>query len=322
MSPRRRRRSQRPERRPLANAINGLRRWSESLHPVTRAMFWSIGAGLSFSVLNAIMRQMATELDPIQTQFLRYLFGLVAMLPIILRQGLARYRPAGLRGQVWRGVVHTLGLVLWFSALPHLSLAYMTAIGFTTPIFIMLGAAWFFGERMILARWLAALAGFAGVLIVVWPKLAAGELVWAIVMLASAPVFAASFLITKALTRRDRPSVIVVWQGITITLLSLPLAVPFWQWPQPEQWGWFAIGGVLGSLGHYCLTRSFVSADISATQSVRFLDLIWAALLGFAVFGDVPAVTTLIGGTVILASTVWIAHREARQRETRAESGG
>jgi drug/metabolite transporter (DMT)-like permease len=277
-------------------------------------MLWSASAGLTFSILNAVMRQMATELDPMQTQFLRYLFGLVAMLPIMLRSGLARYRPNGMRGQVWRGVVHTLGLVLWFTALPHLSLAYMTAIGFTTPIFIMLGAAWFFGERMVAARWIAALAGFGGVLIVVWPKLATGELLFAAIMLASAPVFAGSFLITKSLTRHDSPSVIVAWQAIMVTLFSLPIALPFWQWPEPGQWAWFVLCGVLGSLGHYCLTRSFVHADISATQPVRFLDLIWAAALGFLVFGDVPVSTTLIGGCVILAATVWIARREARRR--------
>ncbi|MEZ5649796.1 MAG: DMT family transporter [Burkholderiaceae bacterium] len=301
-------------KRTVNRAVGQLRHRAGELNPVTRAMLWSVGAGLSFSVLNAIMRQMATELDPMQTQFLRYFFGMVAMLPIMLRRGLGKYRPNSMSGQVWRGVVHTLGLVLWFTALPHLSLAYMTAIGFTTPIFIMLGAAWFFGERMVAARWAAALTGFAGVLIVVWPKLAGGELLFAIIMLASAPVFASSFLLTKALTRRDGPSVIVAWQAITITCLSLPLALPFWQWPQPAQWFWFAIGGVLGSLGHYCLTRSFVNADISATQPVRFLDLVWAALLGYLVFNDVPVVTTLIGGCVILAATVWIARREARLR--------
>ncbi len=72
--------------------------------------------------------------------------------------------------------------------------------------------------------------------------------------------------------------------------------------------------GCLGSAGHFCLTRSFSTADISATQSVKFLDLVWATALGFAVFGDLPAQTTLIGGVVIAASTLWIARREARGR--------
>src|SRR5690606_11683028 len=125
---------------------------ANALDPVLRGMLWSIAAGISFALLNALLRVMTTELDPMQAHFLRYLFGLIVMLPIMLRQGLRKYRPNGMAGQLWRGVVHTSGLMLWFTALPHLPLAYMTAIGFTTPIFIMLGAAFFFREKMIAAR--------------------------------------------------------------------------------------------------------------------------------------------------------------------------
>ena len=74
--------------------------------------------------------------------------------------------------------------------------------------------------------------------------------------------------------------------------------------------------GVLGSAGHYCLTRSFAAADISATQSVKFLDLVWASIMGWLVFADTPSNSTLIGGVVIAASTLWIARREARARQS------
>ena len=311
---RRRGRAWRRRGRGLRARANGVVERAAALDPVLRGMLWSIAAGISFALLNALLRWMTTELAPMQAQFLRYLFGLLVMLPIMLRQGLARYRPNGLGGQLWRGVVHTSGLMLWFTALPHLSLAYMTAIGFTTPIFIMLGAAIFFREKMRLSRWIAALVGFGGVLVVVGPKLAGGELLYALVMLGSAPLFAGSFLITKALTRRDCPAVIVVWQSIVVAGFSLPLALMAWTPPTTAQWAWFVVSGLLGSLGHYCLTRSFAVADISATQPVRFLDLVWASILGFLIFADVPALSTLFGGTIILASTVWIARRESRAR--------
>ena len=70
--------------------------------------------------------------------------------------------------------------------------------------------------------------------------------------------------------------------------------------------------GVLGSAGHYSLTRSFISADISATQSAKFLDLVWSAAMGWLLFSDVPSHSTLVGGTVICAATIWVARREAR----------
>ena len=132
-------------------------------------------------------------------------------------------------------------------------------------------------------------------------------------MLASSPVFAASFLITKALTRYEKPGVIVLWQALTVTVLSLPLALPHWQAPNLWQWAGFVVTGVLGTLGHYCLTRAFHTADISATQSLRFLDLVWASWLGWLVFADVPSTSTWAGALVILLSTVWIARRESRR---------
>jgi drug/metabolite transporter (DMT)-like permease len=106
--------------------------------------------------------------------------------------------------------------VLWYIALPHLTLADMTAIGFTGPIFIMIGAVLALGEKMVWERWFSAALGFLGVLIVVGPKMrGGGGGYYDLAMLASSPLFAVSALITKVLTRRDKPEVIVVWQCIT-----------------------------------------------------------------------------------------------------------
>lgn len=264
-------------------------------------------------MLNTIARQLTLHLDVYQSQFLRYLFGLLVILPWVFRDGWRTYMPVNMAGQFWRGGVHTVGLILWFTALPQIPLADMTAIGFTGPIFIMIGAAWFLGEPMRKDRWIAAIVGFAGVLVVVLPKMSGDGGWFNLVMLASSPVFAASFLITKALTRYEKPGVIVLWQALTVSVLSLPMALPHWQMPTPLQWLGFAATGVLGTLAHYCLTRAFALADISATQSLRFLDLVWASVLGWLVFGDVPSQSTWLGAFVILWATVWIACREGKR---------
>ena len=154
-----------PQRAAIAHR-RGLRRLASWPAPV-RGMLWMVAGGILFSLLNTVARGLSMQLDAYETQFLRYLMGMLVMLPWVLRDGWQAYKPVNIRGQFWRGAVHTLGLVLWFTALPQIPLADMTAIGFTVPIFIMLGAAWFLGETMRRDRWVAALIGFAGVLVVV-----------------------------------------------------------------------------------------------------------------------------------------------------------
>jgi drug/metabolite transporter (DMT)-like permease len=290
------------------------------LPATVQGLLWAMSAGVVFSFLNALMRALGQQVDPFQSQFLRYFFGLVVLLPLVSYHGAAAYRPRAMGGQFIRGALHTAGLYLWFMSLPRIPLADMTAIGFTTPLFIMLGAWLFFKEAMRWERWLATALAFVGVMVVVGPKLSidnglgAGPGLYHLLMLASAPVFAASFLVTKALTRYETTGTILVWQALTISLLSLPLALWVWQPLTPWQWLGFLACGLLGSSGHYCLTRSFVAADISATQSIKFLDLVWAVLLGWALFADVPTFSTIAGGLLISAATVWVARRESRAR--------
>jgi drug/metabolite transporter (DMT)-like permease len=294
-----------------------LARRSAHWSPTTRGLLWVCCAGFLFSMLNALMRWLTLQVDPFLSQFLRYFLGFVVLLPIVLYRGIRHYMPRQVGGQFTRGALHTLGLFLWFIALPKIPLANMTAIGFTTPIFILIGAALFFREAMRWERWVAVVLGFTGVMIVVGPQFSGEGGGYHLVMLASAPMFAASFLVTKALTRYETTGVILLWQAITVSIFSLPLALLHWQPVSAWQWLGFLLCGLLGSAGHYCVTRSFTVVDISATQSAKFLDLVWSALMGWLLFTDVPSHTTLLGGTVICAATIWVARRESRSHTTR-----
>ncbi|MBI5276398.1 MAG: DMT family transporter [Burkholderiales bacterium] len=291
-----------------------VQRRAQRLPATLRGVLWAAAAGLLFVMLNTLLRELARQVNPQVTQFVRYLAGMLVVLPFVLRSGLQSYRPQAYSGHFTRGAVHTLGLLLWFVAVPHIPIAETTAISFTTPIFAMIGAVLVFREPMRADRWIAASMGMAGVLVVVGAQLTGAGGLHSLVMLASAPLFAASFLLTKALTRTERAEVIVLWQAISISLFSLPIALLQWQWPTAAQWVGFAVCGVLGSLGHYCLTQSLAVTDVSTTQSVKFLDLVWASLLGWVVFSDVPSQSTLLGGAVICASVLWLARRESRPR--------
>jgi drug/metabolite transporter (DMT)-like permease len=299
--------------RGLRVRARGWRMRAAGWSPTRRGIAWALAAGLSFAVASASMRALTLAIDPLQAQFLRYALGLPLLAPVLWHYGARGLRTDSVAGQVWRAALHTGGLVMWFVALPHMPLADMTAIGFTNPLFVLVGAAWLLREAMTPARWLAGAAGFAGVLIVVGPGLAGTGGWYTLLMLGSAPVFAASFLLTKVLTRRDPPAVIVLWQTALITLMSLPLALPVWTWPDARGWLLALVGAAAGTVGHWFLTRSFASADISATQSVKFVDLLWAALLGWLAFGDPLRPTTFAGGAVIVAAIVLLERHERRR---------
>ena len=293
--------------------------------PVVRGMLWMAATGLIFVVMNTIMKKLSHELDPWLVGFLRYLLGAVVMLGPALRLGRHALWPKAPGLQLLRGLFHAGGMILWFAALPMVTLAELTAIGFSGPLFICLGAAMFLGERMSGARWAAVLIGFGGVVLVVKPWEVggfAGISTGMLLMLASAPVFAGSFLVAKALMRYDRSEVVVLWQHLWVSVLLVGFAAAYWANPSPAQWALLILCGFLGAGGHYCMVRAFRVADISAVQPVKFLELVWASFLGVLVFGTMPAGATVIGGVVILASTLLLARHESRVAAPVKESGG
>jgi drug/metabolite transporter (DMT)-like permease len=293
--------------------------------PVVRGMLWMAATGFIFVVMNTIMKYLSHDLDPWLVGFLRYLLGAFVMVGPVLRLGAGTrsFWPKAPGLQFVRGCFHAGGMILWFAALPLVTLAELTAIGFSGPLFICLGAALFLNERMSGARWTAVLLGFAGVLLVVKPWAGAGFAgisTGMLLMLASAPVFAGSFLVAKALMRYDRAEVVVLWQHLWVSVLLVGFALAYWANPSAGQWALLVVCGFLGAGGHYCMTRAFRVADISAVQPVKFLELVWAAILGVVVFGTVPATATVIGGVVILAATLLLARHESRSAAPVKES--
>ena len=271
--------------------------------------------GFIFILLNAIMKKLSHELDPWLVGFLRYLVGVVVMLGPALRLGARALRSNAPGLQFVRGLFHAGGMMLWFAALPFVTLPELTAIGFSGPIFICLGASLFLGERMSAARWAAVLIGFGGVLLVVQPWAPGGISGISrgmLLMLASAPVFAGSFLVAKTLTRHDPSEVVVLWQHLWVSILLAGFALSLWTPPSPAQWALLVFCGFLGAGGHYCMTRAFRVADISATQPIKFLELVWAVVLGVIVFDTLPTGATVLGGVVILASTLLLVRHESR----------
>ena len=282
--------------------------------PNLRGILWSGLAGLLFALLNVFTLIPAQHLNPFVMAFMRYLFGTLFLVPIVLRLGARRtMRTHRLPLHLFRGCIHAGGMFLWFIGLPLTTLASITALGFTGPIFVTIGAALFLGEDVRLRRWIAVAVGFAGAMIIIRPGI--GDLgLGAIVILISTPIFSASNLISKALARTESAPTIVVWQNLTISLAAFPVALWFWQTPQWTDLLWFVAAGLCGTLGHMCQQNGYQLADITLLQPIGFLSLLWNALLGYFLFFQQPDIWTFVGAAVIFASALYISHREAVRR--------
>jgi len=271
---------------------------------------WMLVTGLLFVCVTGIVRHLGSDMPAIEAAFIRYAIGLGLMIPMM--KAVIRYRPPAkvMRLYAVRGVVHGIAVMLWFYAMARIPIAEVTAIGYTAPIFVTIGAALFLGERLQARRIAAVAIGFLGALIILRPgfqEVSLGQLA----QIAAAPLFATSFLLAKKLTARENPTIMVGMLSLFCTLTLLPGAIYQWRTPTMEEVFWLAMTAVFATAGHYTLTRAFAAAPLTVTQPVSFLQLVWAALLGIVVFGEALDPMVIAGGGVIVGAATYISHREA-----------
>ncbi len=272
-------------------------------------IFWMLVTGLNFVAVTAIVKHLGPGLPAVESAFLRYLLGLVFLIPMISPILKAHLTARQLRLFMMRGVVHSAGVVLWFFAMTRIPIAEVTAMNYLAPIYVALGAALFLGERLALRRILAIAAAFLGAMLILRPgfrELSPGHFA----MVLAAIVFGASYLTAKLLSGETSPAVIVGMLSITVTIGLAPFAIAVWVPPTWEQLGWIFLVAVFATAGHYTMTMAFAAAPVTVTQPVSFLQLVWAVLLGWLVFDESIDFWVILGGTVILAAVSFITWRE------------
>ena len=276
-----------------------------------RGIGWMVLTGLFFVAVTGIVRHLGTDMSAPQAAFIRYGFGFILMVPVLLRLETVRLPKRTVGLYLVRGLLHGTGVTLWFFAMARIPIAEVTALGFTAPIFTTIGAALFLGEKLHLRRIGAVLVGFGGTLIILRPGFEAVS-IGALAQVAAAPVFAGSFLIAKKLTETQSSASIVAFLSIIVAFVLLPPALLVWRTPTWTELGLLFLVASLATAGHFTLTQAFRSAEITVTQPAQFLQLVWAVVLGLLVFGEQPELWTIVGGAIIVASATYIVHRETR----------
>ncbi|MGD9583752.1 MAG: DMT family transporter [Lysobacterales bacterium] len=286
------------------------------------AVLMAVSAVL-FGLMAVAIRLAAAELHAFEIAFFRNLFGLLFALPILLRHGPSIFRTNKLPLYLLRCLIGTAGMLCGFWALVNMPLAQAVAISYSTPLFVTIGAVLVLGEVVRARRWTAVLLGFVGVIILLHPGADSFHAGAFIALLAAA--FSGSVAISiKFLTRTESPDSIVLYTTLIWVPMTLVPAVFVWQMPTGITWLWIAAAGFLGTSAHRLWTRALHSSDASAITPISFLQLPVVALAGWLLFDEAITRYTIIGSLIILASNVYIAHREmqlARHAITDPEIG-
>jgi drug/metabolite transporter (DMT)-like permease len=288
--------------------------------PTATGIFLVVVASAFFACMHASVRYVSSDMHPWEIGFFRNLFGFLVFAPVMLRSGITLLRTQRLALHVARGSLNGVSMLCWFTALALMPLADATSVSLTGPLFVTLGAIFFLGEKVRIRRWIALGAGVIGTLIIIRPGYADVSL-GAILVLISAVMVAGSKLMAKSLSRTDGTMTIVAYLSLVMTIVTFIPAMFVWRTPTLLEIGWLALIGALGSTGHLLVVRAYKYADVSAVEPVSFSRLVFAALAGYLVFGEIPDIWVWIGGGIIVAATSYIAHRETVAENALKKSG-
>jgi drug/metabolite transporter (DMT)-like permease len=273
-------------------------------HSTAKAAAWMSGWLTLMLVIAVAGREATRELTVFQVMEMRSLIGLLLLWPLVIGAGgPAVLRTQRLREHGLRNVVHYAAQYAWFAALTMIPLAQVVAIEFTMPIWIILLAATFLGERITRWKVLAVALGLLGVGLIVRPStsgLSTGQLV----ALAAAVGFAVSVTMVKSLTRTDAAVAIMFWMLVVQSLLGLVPALWVWRWPSATGWGWVLVVAFCGTFSHYCMARAMRHADATVVMPMDYLRVPLTALAGWLVYAERLDLLTVAGTLLILGGNL------------------
>ena len=277
-----------------------------------RGAIWMVISCFLFSLMSVILRKVTAEFHPFLVTFWRNVFCLMFLTPWVLRDGIENLRTRRIGLHAVRAVSGLAALITWITALSLMPIAEVTALGFTTPLFVTVGAAIILREAVGMRRWLAVAVGFGGAMIILRPGVETVSPA-ALVALGAAAFMASSFILVKKLSATETPMTIVFYMALIMLPLSAVLAAFQWTMPPPHLWPWLIGIGVLATIVQMAMTKAFSIADVTAVMPFDFTKLIFAAFLGFVFFAEIPGIWTWAGAAVIFSATVYTVRREARR---------
>lgn len=286
----------------------------------------AIGIGLmvfatfGFSVMSGLVKAVSPPIGTFQVMFFRAAFAMIPLgIFIVVTGGARQLRTRKPVGHMVRSLAGLVGSFCYFYSYGHMPLADVVAISFAMPLFAAALAVPLLGEKVGIRRWSAILVGFAGVLIMVRPGGDGFSLV-SLIMVAGAALYAIASIAIRHMSATESSAAIVFYFSLTSAVASA-VALP-WTWvaPTPGQWAFLVIIGLGGGIAQICLTRAFASAPLAVIAPFEYATLLWSVAIGWMFWNEVPDWAVGLGAVIVVASGLYILHRETVVR--RRNAGG
>ncbi len=280
-----------------------------------KGMVYALLSGMTFAAVSGMVRHVSAEVHPFEIAFFRFFFGFFVLLPVLMRTGFAPLKTKRLGMHMTRVALGSVATLAIFYALSVTPLAQVAALSFTMPIFATVLAIVILREVVGVRRWTAIIVGFVGTYVILRPGAGTIEL-GALLVLGASLLYGIMVIIIKSLTRTDSPLTLTAFQICMMSPILLVPALFVWQWPTWPQLAWLAAIGVVAAFSVLVFAMAMKEADTAPVMSLNFLQLLWAALIGFVFFAEIPGLYTWVGGTMIVVSTTYIAYRERAKGTT------
>ena len=275
------------------------------------AIFLIITSVFFGTVMLSFLKIAQEDVNVYVAGFFRFFLGLVIILPYIIKKKDVVLKTNHLKQHFLRAILGLPAMLLYFSALVLLPIEKLTAISFVVPLIVTILAVFFLGEKIYIYRTLALLLGFSGMLVIIRPGFVDIS-IGVYMVLFSALLWSINIIITKKISKDDSAITILAYQSIFMSLLSFFIVLFFWEMPSIKTFIYLILAAMCGTVLHLTLNHAFKLVDVSMTQPYSFLNLVFASIIGYFVFDEMPDLYTWIGALIIFTGVLIISYREMK----------
>ena len=251
------------------------------------------------------------DLNVYVAAFLRFFFGLVIILPYIIKTNFTVFKTTHFKKHLYRSMLNVPAMLLYFAALVILPIEKVAAISFVVPLLVTILAVFFLGEKIYIYRTLALIIGFSGMLVILRPGFIDIS-IGVYMVLVSSFLWSINIIIAKKISKDDSSITILAYQSVFMTIFSFIIVLFFWEIPSTKAIIYLLFAALSGTVLHLTLNHAYKLVDVSMTQPYSFLNLVFASLIGYFVFNEIPDLYTWAGASIIFIGIIVISYREMK----------